>query len=360
MIANGKVVDHKFENGKGVITFDSPVTSFKGHENVYLSWFSTEILNDTSGDDEIPSDWYESGTVNRIYLPNCVERLAFSPFGGTAVTEITLPNSLMEFDEGTFVNSYHIETIKFKGTMQEWENIWKAGWTGLDEMQATVVHCIDGDVQIKFPEPEPEPEPEREYKDEQLEEVDLGLPSGTKWANMNVGADNPEECGLYFSYGDTVGYTRAQVSRGDKSFNTSSYWDTTNKYNTNGGLTQLELVDDAANVLLGSGWRMPTEDELTELLNECTWSGDYRIDVNGNEIWGFVVTSKYNNNSIFIPKSGYIYDSDIDGVGDYCRLWSSVSKPNNQASILYADCDEHYTVYPMDKYCGLVIRAVRS
>ena len=49
--------------------------------------------------------------------------------------------------------------------------------------------------------------------------VDLGLPSGVKWATCNIGAQNPEDVGLYFQWGDTQGWTREQVANGEKVFN---------------------------------------------------------------------------------------------------------------------------------------------
>ena len=61
--------------------------------------------------------------------------------------------------------------------------------------------------------------------------VDLGLPSGLKWADRNIGASSPEDYGLYFQWGDTVGYTADQVGK-DKVFDYSDYFDTTDGGNT--------------------------------------------------------------------------------------------------------------------------------
>jgi hypothetical protein len=165
----------------------------------------------------------------------------------------------------------------------------------------------------------------------------LGL--SVKWADRNVGASSPEDAGLYFQWGDTVGYTADQVGV-DKVFNWGSYFDTTDggstfkKYNNNGGLTVLESSDDAATVHTNSQYRMPTIDEIRELISGTTQSF---IDLDGNEyskeqakngvieqgqLKGVKFTGS-NSNSIFIPAAGYCYESLLGEIGMYGLLWSS-------------------------------------
>ena len=93
------------------------------------------------------------------------------------------------------------------------------------------------------------------------EYVDLGLPSGLKWATCNVGASNPQDYGLYFAWGETTGYTAEQVKSGVRKFDSASY--TASAISTN-----LTLEQDAAHVNLGGNWRMPTKAEFQELHNE--------------------------------------------------------------------------------------------
>ena len=96
--------------------------------------------------------------------------------------------------------------------------------------------------------------------------VDLGLPSGTLWATMNVGASEPSGAGLYFQWGDTSGYTANQVGTGDgeKKFSSDfsdykfGFYPNYSKYATEGA--KLELEDDAAHVNMGGDWHMPTLD----------------------------------------------------------------------------------------------------
>lgn len=165
--------------------------------------------------------------------------------------------------------------------------------------------------------------------------VDLGLPSGLLWADRNVGAISPEDAGLYFSWGDTKGYTMNQyeVFVWDNYFDTTDDGNTFNKYATD-KLTALEASDDAASVNMGSNWRMPTYYELAELIYNTT---PVYIDLQGNEFSeseaksGAIVDGNLkgirfngsNGNSIFIPASGACRDSNYDNKNNFCCAWSS-------------------------------------
>lgn len=155
------------------------------------------------------------------------------------------------------------------------------------------------------------------------EYVDLGLPSGLKWATCNVGASSPEEYGLYFAWGETDGYTTEQVGV-DRQFRWDEYkysideYDVT-KYNEADGLTTLELTDDAAHVNMGGNWRMPTEAECLELKSNTTsaWT-----TVNG--VSGMNFTSKSDSSKlIFVPAAGSWFDGSVGYIGSYGSLWSS-------------------------------------
>ena len=164
------------------------------------------------------------------------------------------------------------------------------------------------------------------------EMVDLGL--SVKWANKNVGASSPEDAGLYFQWGDTIGYTTDQVGK-DKVFDKHSYPKYLNtKYNSNNGLKLLESIDDAATVYMGSKYRMPTIEEVNELVNNTT---QIFIDLDGNEyskeqaqnrviepgkLKGVRFTGS-NSNSIFISATGYCGESLLFGIGMFGELWSS-------------------------------------
>ena len=151
--------------------------------------------------------------------------------------------------------------------------------------------------------------------------VDLGLPSGIKWAACNVGATKPEEYGGYYAWGETE-------EKEDYSWETYKWANgnevTITKYCTDSNIgtvdnkTVLDLEDDVAHVKWGGSWRMPTLDEQQELLNNCTWSWTTQNGVNGCK-----VTSKTNGNSIFLPAAGCRYGTSLNVSGFICSYWSN-------------------------------------
>ncbi len=158
----------------------------------------------------------------------------------------------------------------------------------------------------------------------EVQAIDLGLPSGIKWASCNVGATNPEDKGNYYAWGEvfpkdnyswaTYKYANGSSSTLTKYCNKASYGDNGFTYNK----TTLDPEDDAAHVNWGGTWRMPTDAELTELRENCTWTWTTQ-----NGVKGYKVTSKTNSNSIFLPAAGYRYGTSSYGVGSYGGYWSS-------------------------------------
>lgn len=148
------------------------------------------------------------------------------------------------------------------------------------------------------------------------EYVDLGLPSGLKWATCNVGANKPEDYGNYYAWGET----------GDKSTYTK---DNSHTYGQDSYSVLLgHIADenlkltpsyDAARTNWGGSWRLPTMKELEELKNKCIWKWTTRNGVKGCQVIG------PNGNSIFLPAAGSRYESSFSGAGNYGRYWSSTS-----------------------------------
>ncbi len=176
------------------------------------------------------------------------------------------------------------------------------------------------------------------------EAINLGLPSGTLWANCNIGAASPEDYGLYFAWGETQGYT-SNTSDG-RSFDWASYkWmnagqssgQQINKYTfadgdgstyscwykdglfVGDGLTELLPEDDAATLNWGSGWQMPSIEQFEELINSSYTTTELST-VNG--VSGRKITSKSNGNSIFLPLAGFRYDKSFGSAGIYGNYWS--------------------------------------
>ena len=182
-------------------------------------------------------------------------------------------------------------------------------------------------------EEKPEPEtPAIDYNGHAY--VDLGLPSGLKWATCNVGSNKPEEYGNYYAWGETIPKT-------NYTWNTYK-WVTLgmsdmygiNKYTFADGQmsgvwydgegnfivdnkTILDKEDDAASVNMGGSWRMPTRSEQDELRTECSWTWTTLNGINGYNVEGS------NGNSIFLPAAGCRYYSNLDYAGSAGCYWSS-------------------------------------
>ena len=146
------------------------------------------------------------------------------------------------------------------------------------------------------------------------EYVDLGLPSGLLWATCNVGASSPEQSGLYFAWGETVGYTADHVKSGERSFDDKSH-----KAKVISII--FSLKQDTANHYMGGKWRVPTKDEWRELLDNCDtdWTDDY----NGTRVAGRVFTSKINGNLVFFPAAGRCLNSSVSHIGPRGYYWSA-------------------------------------
>lgn len=165
--------------------------------------------------------------------------------------------------------------------------------------------------------------------------VDLGLKDKQNrtiyWATCNVGADKPEDTGLYFAWGETVGYA-GDTSDGRK-FDWASYSlcnggeTSINKYcisNIYGRVDNKKVLDpenDAAHANWGGDWRMPTAEEQDQLRKNCTWSWD-----STNK--GYTIVGP-NGNCIFLPAAGYRRDSRLRYVGSNGCYWSSSLNTSN-------------------------------
>ena len=199
---------------------------------------------------------------------------------------------------------------------------------------------------------------------ELYEWVDLGLPSGLKWAAWNVGATKPEEYGLYFAWGEIEGYTGITDEKG---FDWSDYkWcngtDTTlTKYNTNSSfgtvdnLTTLEQVDDAAYVS-DNTCRMPTKADFEELIDNTTNTWETLNGVNGRRF-----TSKTNGNSIFVPAVGTCNFGSVYSAGSQGLYWSNSLIEENASGSWYLDITSSEVFMDGNgRNGGLSVRAIKS
>ena len=190
------------------------------------------------------------------------------------------------------------------------------------------------------------------------EYVDLGL--SVKWATCNVGATKPEEYGDYFAWGETepksiYDWSTYKWCRG--SYNTQTKYNTHSSYGTVDNKTTLDLSDDAARTNWGGSWRMPTDAELTELREQCTWTWTTQ-----NGVYGYKVTSKksgYTNKYIFLPAAGDRYDNSLNYAGNSGFYWSSSLNTDIPYLAWYVSFYSNYVDrYDSNRYCGFSVRPV--
>ena len=209
----------------------------------------------------------------------------------------------------------------------------------------SVINIILGDATPTTPTHDPE------Y-------VDLGLPSGTLWATCNIGANNPEEYGDFFAWGETVPkdyYGSITYKWCNGEYNMTKYC-TESPDGTLEVKTELDSEDDAAYVNWGPQWRTPTMEQINELIETCTWTTTTLNGVNGRLVTG------PNGNSIFLPAPGSYYSERPSEMGEFGIYWSRTLKSNYMAYGLIFD--PYYSsakarCSSSNRQCGHTVRAVR-
>ena len=188
------------------------------------------------------------------------------------------------------------------------------------------------------------------------EAIDLGLPSGVKWATCNVGATVPEDYGEYYAWGEIEekdDYSWSTYRWCNGTYNSMTKYCTSASNGTVDNKTVLEPEDDVAHVKWGGSWRMPTNAEQDELRNNCTWTWKTLNGVNGYEVTG------PNGNSIFLPAAGYRNGTEVSYRGNYGNYWSGslYSNYSNYAYNLYFLDSNYYWDYS-NRYYGQSVRPV--
>ncbi len=269
---------------------------------------------------------------------------------------------------------------------------------GREEMKMNTIYDVDGDNEANLKDVDALVAELMKSDESDCRYVDLGLPSGTLWAKMNVGAQSADEYGTYYSWGETKGAREEDPSNEHNYiFNSGgSYnkkyvlWDTykwcsgdgvntLTKYNTlsSAGVvdnkTTLDLEDDAAYVNWGEEWRMPTLEEYKELYDYCHW--EWASNYNGKSIQGYVAYKKKNSNSdgsaptyslsdphIFLPAGGSYYSNHskyAEGIrGYYMTNMLCVDDPNYE-HVFYFQRSYNPRLDKDDRVYALLVRAVR-
>ena len=152
------------------------------------------------------------------------------------------------------------------------------------------------------------------------EAIDLGLPSGTKWASWNVGASKPEDYGGYYGWGETetkdvYNQVTYEYCSGIDNDGDGFYEGNTGYQHIGDDIASTEF--DVAHVKWGGSWRMPSYDQIKELRKYCT-----RTFTQQNGVDGTLVTGP-NGNTIFLPASGYKLNDAIKDEGKCSIHWTS-------------------------------------
>ena len=223
-------------------------------------------------------------------------------------------------------------------------------WTTTTDSKTLTAHIVDKEgtdidkVTFDVEKEENEANPD----DYHPHAVDLGLPSGLKWATCNVGASSPEEYGDYFAWGD-------MEKKSDYDYDTYIYHNYITDEYTNLGSNISSTQYDVAHVKWGSNWRMPTYDEIKELIKNCTWQWTTHNGVNGQLVTG------PNGNSIFLPATGWYYGTNLNDRGTTGCYWSATQlegySGRGGAYQLYI-YDGYRSMHAKFRYYGLSVRPV--
>ena len=212
------------------------------------------------------------------------------------------------------------------------------------------------------------------------EAVDLGIPSGLKWASFNLGATKPEECGKYYAWGEIASkedyswatykwmqegqflerYIIKYTCADGQTF--GIWYDSDGNFIGDGktSFADSDFADDPARALFGDSWRSPTDAEWTWLLENCSWT--WTDDYNGSGVAGRIVTSNisgYEGNSIFLPAVGFRAGTSLNYPGVIGCYWSSSLYEGSSTAawgVLF-DSGSGYRE-PFGRHQGLSIRPV--
>ena len=183
--------------------------------------------------------------------------------------------------------------------------------------------------------------------------IDLGLPSGTKWACCNMDASCPEEYGGYYAWGETS-------EKSDYTWENYKYWTDKNGNGKadNGDCQNLGDIAgtsyDVAHVKWGDIWCMPSVEQIEELLKNCTSKWTSINGVYGREFTG------QNGGQLFMPAADDRWDGDLNHEGNYGLYWMSTQhyEYDSNAHYLFFKTGKDIWNGHGDRYCGQSVRPV--
>lgn len=227
--------------------------------------------------------------------------------------------------------------------------------TGLNAVDSAAIRSnaekarLDSIQQAKLDSLNNQPPPPTSFKQcpdgNHPHQIDLGLPSGTKWACCNVGANTPEGYGGYYAWGETS-------EKSDYRYEMYKYWE--GEYNDgeepvfqNIGKSISGTKYDVAFVRSGGSWRMPTLNQIKELLNNCTSKWTTQNGVEGRKF-----TSKSNGGSIFLPAAGDRWDTDLVNDGSNGYYWSGTQDTEYEYGAYHLYFNSYDADWNNDNRCG--------
>ena len=307
--------------------------------------------------------FYPYAYGEKYAVPEGIEQIHNNAFNECKITSVSLPSSLKSFitvdkSNVAFGSCYDLKTVRakkkvpFECDYYSFSNeTYSSGTLYVPIGTKTLYETTTGWSRFEIVE---------EGNDYPVAEaIDLGLPSGTKWASWNVGASKPEEYGSYYAWGETEEkdyYDLSTYKYCNGSLDAMTKYCTTSRYGNDGftdGLTELLPEDDAATANWGAPWHMPTVDQINELLANCTRTWTQHNGVNGTLVTG------PNGNTIFLPAAGYRWDDVLSNGGWLGRYWSSLLEPYVSYRASSLDFESSYWYWGGDfRYDGSSVRAV--
>ncbi len=299
---NPTIEDNKTTNGSGVGSYTSNMTNLEHNTTYYVRAYATNEVGTAYGEE------VSFMTIEKL-LPTVTTAIEVTDITLTSAVcggEVTFDGNVAVTAKGICWSTTQNPTIEDnKTTNGSGVGSYTSNMTNLEHNTTYYVRAYaTNEVGTAYGEEKSFTTLPIEGTTNDHSWVDLGLPSGKKWATCNVGATSPEEYGDYFAWGETS--TKAEYTEE----NSTIYGKIMNDISGNAQY-------DAARANWGGNWRMPTYDELNELRNNCTWTWTTQNGVKGYNVEG------PSGNSIFLPAAGRRNGSSLNSAGSCGYYWSS-------------------------------------
>ena len=345
---------YAFNLCSGLTSIDIPDTVTMIGENAFYYCISLTLINLPDSLKSIGEFAFtECSGLTSIDIPNAVTSIKDWAFSRcTSLTSVTISNSVTEIGKYAFAECPGLESITVLASVPP--SLGPNAFYGSNDCP---IYVPEGSVDAYKTE-------WSEYADRILaipdthEAVDLGLPSGLKWATCNVGADTPEGYGDYFAWGETApksNYDWLTYKWCNGSISTLTKYNNRSNFGAVDNISVLALDDDAARMSWGGEWRIPTEEEFRELMTNCTWTWSTLNGVNG-----YSISSNSNDKSIFLPAAGWHDEEILQQAGIQGEYWSHVisypDSPYSARSLYFIS--GHVNINNRLRCYGLPIRPV--